>query len=201
MCKYAVELEEERAFIVNSRRHVAGAFAEFDVLSARAIEVNSDSVQRGSGVFRQSVTENTHSAENQKTVDSWTLRFLGPALCSQVHRRNIFHLHLRKAAGTTVRNYLNSITESTRATYFETEGMSVSSFEPMEGVTSVVSLRHPLERIISMYWYEHVAWWNEIKKDMTKCSNFKTWVQAWRDGSSWKTEFILKNPGNTYVEI
>ena len=34
----------------------------------------------------------------------------------------------------------------------------------MGGVTSAILLRHPVDRIASLYWYEHVGWWHSIVK-------------------------------------
>ena len=219
MYKYARELEQERSFILKSREQVSSAFRSFESMAKIAPASNIEE-SRSPAIFKGSNhVENTKfngniatsisklepqldSVGRESSVDSWTSRFLVPVLCGSVHHRNIFHLHMRKAAGTTIRNFLNDVVSSSKTKYFESEGISIAhGFNALDGVTFVVSLREPIARIYSMYWYEHVAWYNEIKKDMSKCSNFKTWVQAWRDGSEWKTNFILKNPGNTYVEI
>ena len=208
MSQYAAELEAERSFIIASKASIRSAFSEFEAVSEVLLAAPSNDTTAHAKYRKQQLDKTRLQAIGASSVDiskdlsDWTTRFLGPSLCSQHHRRNIFHLHMRKAAGTTMRNYLQTVTKKTSRRYFESEGISLSrDFKRLEGATTVLSLRHPLDRILSMYWYEHVAWWNEVKKDMSKCSTMKNWVEAWRDGSSWKTEFIKNNPGSTYVEI
>lgn len=214
MQQYAADLESERAFIMTSTAAVKSAFDEFSVATEALLLQNySDSNYSKQGVpsnheSRSQLSANFESKKKSAGADisaelkDWTTRFLGPSLCEQQHRRNVFHLHMRKAAGTTVRSFLEGVTQKSRSNYIESEGVSISrQFRPLEGITTVLSMRHPVERVFSMYWYEHVAWWHDIKKDMSKCSTMKNWIEAWRDGSAWKTEFIQKNPGSTYVEI
>jgi len=54
---------------------------------------------------------------------------------------------------------------------------------------------------MSLYWYEHVGWYSGVLKQTERCKSLKTWVEAWRDGSKWKDDFITKNPNSVYVEI
>lgn len=208
MSQYAAELETERKFIMSSKASIRNAFSEFEAVTEVLLSAPSNETTTRAKYMRQQLDKTKSQSSGIASIDisdelsDWTTRFLGPSLCGQHHRRNIFHLHMRKAAGTTIRNYLQSVTKKTKQRYFESEGISLSrDFKQLDGTTTVLSLRHPLDRIFSLYWYEHVAWWNEVKKDMSKCSTMKNWVEAWRDGSSWKTEFIKNNPGSTYVEI
>lgn len=208
MYSYATELEAERAFILASTATIRTAFIDLAAATDKLVPVSKNaSWKAASSDFARGnelmpVDKSSHVAATSPELFEWAMRFLGPSLCSHNHHRNIFHLHMRKAAGTTIRNYLQSVVAKSRNGYFESEGTSISNqFNPLEGITSVVSLRHPVDRVLSMYWYEHVAWWSEIKRDMSKCSTMKNWLEAWRDGSSWKTKFILGNPGSTYVEV
>lgn len=66
---------------------------------------------------------------------------------------------------------------------------------------SVVTLRDPIDRILSLYWYEHVGWFDGIQKKTEKCATLKNWVSYWSDGSATKTKFQTSNPYNVYVEI
>jgi hypothetical protein len=223
MVQYAADLEAERKFITSSSAAIREAFSEFSITTDSLLSAADKShpnagatakaetrpyrldSARGAQLRGKSPPQGSAAGLSASSPElmAWTARFLGPSLCEQLHRRNVFLLHMRKAAGTTIRNYLQGVTKKSRSRYLESEGISISAqFQhPLEGVTTVMSLRHPVERVFSMYWYEHVAWWNEIKHDMSKCSTMKNWVEAWRDGSSWKTNFLKKNPSSTYVEI
>jgi hypothetical protein len=46
-----------------------------------------------------------------------------------------------------------------------------------------------------------VGWYSGILKQPEKCKTLRQWVDVWRDGSRWKTEFMEANPGTNYVEI
>lgn len=59
----------------------------------------------------------------------------------------------------------------------------------------------PITRVSSLYWAEHVGWFDGILRQPEKCSTYRAWVNAWRDNSKWKREFVAANPGNLYVEI
>ena len=65
----------------------------------------------------------------------------------------------------------------------------------------VLSLRDPIARVMSMYWYEHVGWYDGILHETSRCKTLNTWINAWRDGTTWKNMFMKKNPSNVYVEI
>jgi hypothetical protein len=46
-----------------------------------------------------------------------------------------------------------------------------------------------------------VGWFDGVLKETHKCKTLKAWIDGWRDGSKWKKNYIIKNPGNVYVEI
>lgn len=49
--------------------------------------------------------------------------------------------------------------------YIEIEGKSLDPFVmKLNGYVSMISLRHPIDRIISLYWYEHVSWFHKKKQ-------------------------------------
>jgi hypothetical protein len=58
------------------------------------------------------------------------------------------------------------------------------SFSPLSGSSSVVvtvtTLRHPVDRVLSLYWYEHVGWWDGIQHDLTKLKPLNAWLEHWR---------------------
>jgi len=63
----------------------------------------------------------------------------------------------------------------------------------------VTNFRHPIDRIRSLYWYEHASF--HYFKNASKMVTMETWFDEWCDGSEWKTKFIIDNPGNVYVEV
>ena len=70
-------------------------------------------------------------------------------------------------------------------------------------LVSATTLRDPVERAVSMYWYEHVGWWDGIQHDPSKLKTLHDWVETWRDGSAWKRAFVAKrdNRRSVYVEV
>lgn len=133
---------------------------------------------------------------------SWTDGLMEKLRCLHGHNGGIYLYHARKAAGTTVREALTHIAHVWHIKLFETEGLSLDpDFLQVKALLTVTTLRDPVERILSLYWYEHVGWFDGILKETQKCKSLKVWVDAWRDGTDWKTNFMRKNPRNVYIEI
>lgn len=66
-------------------------------------------------------------------------------------------LHMRKAGGTTLRNYLNDLlTAKPDHLVYVSEGQTfnVSCFRDQGELLTMTSLRHPMARILSSYWFE-----------------------------------------------
>ena len=66
-------------------------------------------------------------------------------------------LHMRKAGGSTLRGYLSSVVEKERDhLIYVSEGptFNVSCFQDQGELVMITSLRHPMARIMSSYWYE-----------------------------------------------
>ena len=66
-------------------------------------------------------------------------------------------LHMRKAGGTTLRNYLNDllIAKPDHLVYVsEGQTFNVSCFRDQGELLTMTSLRHPMARILSSYWFE-----------------------------------------------
>jgi hypothetical protein len=169
---------------------------ELDVLNSKSEEALIDftSVKE---VDSQS-SKPTPSSQDLATISS-----INKLKCLQQSKGVIFFYHARKAAGTTIRNILENYSSKYRMQLVESEGVVLMNKFPIssKNIFTITSLRHPIDRIISLYWYEHVAWYNEVKHDMSQCKSLSVWVNAWLDGSSWKQEFITKNSQSTYVEI
>lgn len=132
----------------------------------------------------------------------WVAKLSSKLLCLRLKKGGIYLYHTRKAAGTSIRDVLTYIAREWHVPYYETEGIVLNSdIIKKSGLLSVTSLREPIARIMSLYWYEHVGWYSGVLKQTERCKTLKAWVAAWRDGSEWKNNFIAKNPDSVYVEI
>ena len=124
--------------------------------------------------------------------------------CVQNRHGALYLYHARKAAGTSLRERLQASARAHRVELLETEGVTLDErFLALDGVVSATTLRDPIERAVSMYWYEHVGWWDGIQHDPSKLKTLHDWVETWRDGSEWKRSFVAKreNRRSVYVEV
>ena len=124
--------------------------------------------------------------------------------CVQNRHGALYLYHARKAAGTSLRERLQASARAHRVELLETEGVTLDErFLELDGVVSATTLRDPVERAVSMYWYEHVGWWDGIQHDPSKLKTLHDWVETWRDGSEWKRSFVAKreNRRSVYVEV
>lgn len=151
----------------------------------------------------QSFTNDSIADYSSKEVsEKWRSQFINKLKCLRFRKGALYLYHVRKAAGTTIREILNQVAKLWHVDYYETEGISLNlDFQKLNGIFTVTTMRNPINRIVSLYWYEHVGWYDGVLKQTSRCKTFKEWVDAWRDGSEWKQNFISKNPRNVYVEI
>lgn len=145
--------------------------------------------------------------------ESWEKRLRAKLDCVKHDQASFYLYHQRKAAGTTVREILRQSAISLSAPFFETEGISMykefssryihasSKIDDSMSLISVTSLRNPVDRIVSLYWYEHVAWFDEVLHQPLKMKPFHVWVDGWRDGNTFKEGYTKRSPGSVYVEI
>lgn len=141
-------------------------------------------------------------SEESWHIASWSRRVSHKVRCLQKREGGFYLYHVRKAAGTTLRKKLEVAAKRWRVRLWETEGLKIDSTAlALKSVITVVSIRHPVDRILSLYWYEHVGWWDGVKHDHSQMKSMRKWVDEWRDGSEWKSEFTRMNPRNVYVEI
>jgi hypothetical protein len=134
--------------------------------------------------------------------ENWKLKIERKLLCTDQRKMSFYLYHVRKAAGTTIREIMKDSLQRHHAPLLETEGLVLhSDLLEFPHVFTVTSLRDPITRILSLYWYEHVGWHHGILRQTHKCRSLKHWVDAWKDGTAFKTDFIKKNPKNNYVEI
>ena len=142
------------------------------------------------------------TCDTDLSCKQWHQKLLNKLLCLSHSCGLIYLYHVRKAAGTNLRYRLTMASPQQRVQFLESEGLNVyKPFLNMPGLLSTISFRDPIERIISLYWYEHVVYYYKVQKTPGKASNLLTWVNTWRDSSAFKQDFIHKNPGNVYVEV
>jgi hypothetical protein len=162
-------------------------------------------------VISSSKTENIQSIDSELSIASgidsasttkWLKQLTSKLLCLRLKTGNIYLYHTRKAAGTSIRDVLTYIAKEWHVPYLETEGVVLNrDLLRKTGFLTVTSLRDPVSRIMSLYWYEHVGWYDGVLKQTERCKTLKQWVSAWLDGSAWKKDFVRKNPDSVYVEI
>lgn len=150
-----------------------------------------------------SVSTDVNKALDDEVTTKWLSSLASKLLCIRLRSGGIYLYHTRKAAGTSIRDILTTIAATWRVPYYETEGVVLNRdiVEKKTGLLTVTSLREPIARILSLYWYEHVGWYDGVLKQTERCKSLREWVNAWRDGSRWKGDFIVKNPDSVYVEI
>ncbi len=152
------------------------------------------------------IAASEHNSETNVFVDAdskaWRDQLFLKLKCLRLRQGALYLYHVRKAAGTSIRDVLHLMSRTWRVPVYETEGIVLDQkLFDHHGMTSVITLREPVSRVMSLYWYEHVGWYDGILKQTAKCKTLKEWVTAWRDGSEWKNAFVKKNPGTVYVEI
>jgi len=163
-------------------------------------EFTSGAVGRG-GISSSNSGSGSGSGSDEDTV-RWETQLTRKLRCLSSHRGGIFLYHVRKAAGTSVKDVLHHSSKLWRVPVFETEGLSLDPrFLVPKSLLSVLTMRDPVDRALSMYWYEHVGWYDGILHQPQRCKTLREWVEAWRDGSVWKKKFVSSNPRSVYVEI
>jgi hypothetical protein len=151
--------------------------------------------------------------KSMSDTEAWEKRLRAKLDCLNKKKSAFYFYHQRKAAGTTVRELLRQSATAMSVPFFETEGISMHSdfssryihssdkADDSMSLLSVISLRNPVDRIVSLYWYEHVAWFDEVLRQPAKIKPFHVWVDGWRDGSAFKEDYMKRSPGSVYVEI
>jgi len=180
-------------------------------------------------VVKKSSTNNANNninISNDENDDSlWANGIKNKLQCLYSSYGGILLFHIRKAAGTSMRDVLEQFTSKKRISMYETEGISLdrrfltyntksqtksqsqsqseslrsrkvhSNSNPTSkefaidasngSLLSVITLRDPITRILSLYWYEHVGWFDGIQKNCKKkCATLKEWIDLWRDSST-----------------
>ena len=100
---------------------------------------------------------------------AWLSKLQSKSRCVAAKKGAYYLYHFRKTGGTTLREMLNRQARRTSTPFFETEGLTMPpGVLQVNGMVTVTSLRCPIERILSLYWYEHVAWFVEVKGNVER---------------------------------
>jgi hypothetical protein len=133
---------------------------------------------------------------------TWKENTYSKLVCLKNKKAAFYLYHVRKAAGTTIRDMMKLISFRSRVPFYESEGMVLHQpFLEMKQLFTIISFRDPISRIISLYWYEHVSWFHSIVKKPEKIKSMEAWIDAWKDRSPYKSSILEKFPANNYVEI
>ena len=142
------------------------------------------------------------SSLQQSQVNAWLQRFRQKANCIKGVGHGVIYLyHARKTAGSSLGNALKQIAGRSGVKYLDTEGIVVDECAFSQNVLSAIAIRNPIDRIFSLYWYEHVDFFYSIKKEPDRAKSFEVWMNAWLDGSQWKNKIKREYPYENYVEI
>lgn len=144
------------------------------------------------------VMNSTSTITTSISTTAWSDNINGKLLCLYKHQGGLYFYHNRKAAGTTILEILklSSWMYGIKKVYF-TEGITLDPEILLQnGLLSVISFRDPVDRIVSLYWYEYAN-----QKNQSLIYTMNDWLDAWKDGTKWKTSFITENPKSVYVEV
>ncbi|KAJ1435570.1 hypothetical protein B484DRAFT_268964 [Ochromonadaceae sp. CCMP2298] len=133
----------------------------------------------------------------------WASRLHRKLRCINMHIGGVFLYRSRRSAATSVREILTFGAAHWRVPYAETEGRELNPLflNPKSGLLTVITLRPPLDRIKSLYWSEHVGWFDGVLHQRERCQTFRHWAEAWLDGAAWKQSFVSQNSLSNFVEI
>lgn len=176
--------------------------SNYEKLRQDSSEPSSKTASTTNNAVSPSASTGSSSLSGDPDNTRWEQQLTRKLRCAASHRGGIFLYHVRKAAGTSVKDVLHHASTQWRIPLYETEGLSLDPrFLVPQSLLSVLTMRNPVERVMSMYWYEHVGWYDGILHQPEKCKTLSQWVNAWRDGSEWKKKFLSANPRSVYVEI
>lgn len=180
---------------------------------ARSRSTNSSGMRHKNVAEKRPISSDYQARKRNMAAEgqtaAWAESLKSKLSCLRKGQGGIFLYHVRKAAGTTIRDVLEQSCGRWHVGFYEVEGLTLDanflSYKSRDSTTSsllsVLTLRDPVERAMSMYWYEHVGWWDGIQKKTEKCHSLTEWISTWRDSSEWKKDFMKKNPKSVYVEI
>jgi hypothetical protein len=119
--------------------------------------------------------------------------------CVQAGYGGIYFKHFRKTGGTTLYHILREnqcLRRQIPVFASEFPFFNTETFDVLNSTIFVTILRHPIDRIISMYWFDgrwprtchNACEANKTKNDTNKVANLEEWIEAIHDQSN-QTEF------------
>lgn len=107
-------------------------------------------------------------------------------------------VHMRKAGGSTLRYHLSELVKRQRERLvYATEGdtFNASCFKDQGELVFITSMRHPISRLVSAYWYE--GRFTDAQRgegaDRTSTRTFEEWLRAAREEEGrQKRDFIVR---------
>lgn len=167
-----------------------------DDLNSAKVEYRCDRTPKGLK------NDTSFSNELQDATSHWLVKYTKKIDCVKFEHLGVFYMyHARKTAGSSLSSVVEKVSRLLRLKFLSTEGVVVDNCAFAEDVISFIVIRNPIERIFSLYWYEHVDFYYNIKNQPFKTKSFKVWMEAWLDGSTWKREISNKYSYENYVEI
>lgn len=104
--------------------------------------LNISNLSNSSVPFRNSSGDGREKFRNDSHEQRWKIRFIAKSSCIKRSKGGYYLYHVRKAAGTTMRNFLKLSTARHRIPFHETEGRVLNSgLLQVPGLISFISLR------------------------------------------------------------
>lgn len=132
--------------------------------------------------------------------------------CVRAGQGGIYITHFRKAGGTALTKvmYEEVCTHGMQAYSSELPFFHPKTFEVMGTSVFITAMRNPVDRILSMYWFE--GRWprtcglkcenEKVKNDTTKVADLGEWVEAIHDQRSWgKLKYRRHNGCGQWVSV
>ena len=119
--------------------------------------------------------EGMYLLNDDNNTKEWLESLSRKLRCLRLHLGSVYLYHTRKAAGTTVRDILMQVaSQQWKVPYYETEGIVLpAEVLALPGALTVTTLRDPVSRALSLYWYEHVGWFDGVLKQTSRCKSLR----------------------------
>jgi hypothetical protein len=133
--------------------------------------------------------------------------------CVQAGYGGIYFKHFRKTGGTTLYHIFREnqcLQRQIPVFGSEFPFFNTDTFDVLNSTIFVTILRHPIDRILSMYWFEgrwprtcHKACEdNKTKDDATKVADLEEWIEAIHDQSSQKKlKYVRHNACGQWISV
>jgi len=87
--------------------------------------------------------DNIDDENFQRMTEDWKAKLLKKLICLRMKKESIYMYHIRRAAGSTVRDVLHKVALRWGARYHETEGPVLNeNFLNLPGLLTITTLRY-----------------------------------------------------------